>query len=199
MIPSRRLEKMSAKRVRTASQRLAEWLNSPNAKGRPAVRLIEAARELSSALADRERFDADDFDKYKREIDRIALRFPGVGEVFGADIMRKGFLFALRSLRKSRRAIDGWGVVNDVRILAEAGALWRIRRCALPSCGRAFAGSFPHQIFCPGGKCKQKYKRSSPEYKEQQRKKAAENYRDSLPPWARNKLDEKRARRRRTC
>lgn len=191
---------MNATDVRAASQRLAKWLNSPDAKGHPAVRLVEAATQLSSSLEHyRERFDSDDLDKYKSEIDRIARRFPGVGEVLGAGIKRRSFLFGFRSLRESRRAIHGWGVVNDVRILAEAGALWRIRRCALPPCGRVFAANFPHQIFCSGGKCKQKYKRSSPEYKEQQKKKAAENYRNSLPPWARKKLDEKRARRHPTC
>jgi hypothetical protein len=180
--------------TRAASLRLAEWLNSPNAKGHPATRLVEAAKGLSNAFEHRERFDADKVDKYIREIDRIALQFPGVGEVLGADLMREGFQFAFRPLGRSRRAIDGWGVVNDVRILAEAGALWRICHCALPSCKRAFAAKFPHQAF-HNTKCKQKHKRSSPEYKEHQRLKAAEDYRKSLPPWARKKLDAKRARR----
>jgi hypothetical protein len=196
MSQSRVTEKTQAWKASAAGRRLAEWLNSPHSKGHAATKIVVLTQALMHAAQhSKYRLEGEDFEEYKREIDRIARKFPGVCELEGMDARHPGSAwFVLRSFRKSRREIDGWGVVNDVRILAEAGALWKIRRCALPSCKRAFSASFPHQVF-HDEKCKEKQKRASLDFKKRRNEKAADNYREGLLPEAKRKLDKKRARR----
>lgn len=203
MIRNRPSGKSEKKRIHDAAKHLAEWLNSPRAKGHPALELFQKAKELTAALAQVNRFgvrkfDDDEYKQYRKAIDAIALQFPGVGFVSGGDVMLDGFYFAFRSLGKSQRAQDGWHVMNDVRILSEAGALWKVRNCALELCGRAFAARHPRQRF-HNRECKRKHERSLPAYKEGRRKKARKAYFKDLPVWARKKLLAKRARRRKNA
>jgi hypothetical protein len=93
-------------------------------------------------------------------------------------------------MSRSRDAVICWRIVNDVGILAEAGALWRIRRCGLPSCKRAFYARVQHQLFDTEA-CKEKWKTLQPAFKRHRAEYMKKRYHD-----ARHGLSSTRRRKR---
>jgi hypothetical protein len=191
-------ENREVKRIHGAAQRLADWLNSPRSKGHPATKVWVLTQAMVRAARDkRHPLSRSDFKDYQTEINALTKRFRGYIGLERIDLSRPDTAhFDLWPVSQNGRGVDGLGVVNDIRILGRAGVLWKVRRCALWSCKRAFAAKVPHQMFCPGGKCKEKHKRSSPEYKCARRDKARTDYYQSLGDERKKKiLEAKRARR----
>jgi len=55
---------------------------------------------------------------------------------------------------------------RDLEQILERGWAWRLRKCALTSCGRWFCARRGDQIHCPGERCRQRRYEESPQYKE---------------------------------
>ena len=192
-------KRTSAERLEESGRRVVDWLNSPRASRHPVTKLFVLAQTMIHAYEhSRFPFDRGDFEGYQAEINRIAGNYPGVCALAGLNGPRpESAYFRLESLKKSRDAIDGWGALNDVRVLAEGGALWRIRRCALPSCKRAFYAKFPHHLF-HDAKCKQKSKESSPEFKAHRRQYMRRRYHSLHHGLSSTRKTTPRARRKKT-
>jgi hypothetical protein len=77
------------------------------------------------------------------------------------------------------------GLALFLRDLASAGAIVRFRRCR--NCNSWFFSMRGGQLYCPGGKCREEFRRSQPEYMEKQRERVLTHYyrvRGRLPPKA---------------
>ena len=72
-----------------------------------------------------------------------------------------------------------WYALESLKEIAERGALERLRRCGLEKCARWFYARSRLQKFC-SDKCKQKKKRSSPEWKKDRARYMREYYQKHL-------------------
>jgi hypothetical protein len=191
---SRGAEHSEARRIHAAAQRIADWRNSPRSKGHPQNKVIALIQELIHAQLQGAPSE-EVYERYDREVRRISRKFPGIFVLRGADVTAPGSLWfkvSTLTLKMNPRATDWWGVASDLGILGPAGALWKIRECR--TCQRPFAPKFSHEVSC-SGKCKEKYKCSSPEYKSKRREKANKSYYEGLTRIEKKILEAKRARR----
>ena len=200
---SRGAEKQRRGRARNAAGWLADWLNSRSAEGHPVARLIERTqahiRYVENRRANDRPIDSESFESYEGDTASVARRFPGFLVPTGMDIHPTNsecVWFRVDSLRRTKRANDGLTALNCIRVLCEAGVLWKIRRCALLTCRRVFVARFPHQAF-HNPNCKERNKRSSSAYKNRRNEQARKAYYDGLTAAEKMTLDAKRARRKR--
>jgi hypothetical protein len=146
----------SAERTLAAGLRLAEWLRSRYSKRHPAKRLLVFAQTMATVPLTEE--DIEDFG----EINEICDLYPFKFQMIVGVPRRHRFELGIAPMKA--RGADGCGAINDIRILAEADALSRIRWCVFPQCKKAFFLRRGSQRFC-SARCEQQWRSWDPDRK----------------------------------
>lgn len=150
---------------------LAGWLNDPRKAAHPLFRALTLTKELivfaKKARSTRGGFreeHLEHLDRFKRKINRLTRNFAGFYSLQGLDIIQpESAYFGIQPLRRTVWPSEDWQALRCFVELAEAGALWRMRRCKWKECGLHFYAA-PRQEF-HDTRCKDKQKRSTEEYK----------------------------------
>lgn len=145
-----------------AADRLVKLLNSKPSRRHPVTKILGSFRNLiwhANQEADRgEPFD--DFADLAEEVDKLARKFPFVLQVDWMTASSPDRVnFRLASFRQGQRYTHGWSVLNDIRILAQAGMLWKVTRCRFAGCKLAFNARRSIDHFC-SARCRRKSERS---------------------------------------
>jgi predicted RNA-binding Zn ribbon-like protein len=188
-------------RSANAGSRLSEWLNSRSAIGHDVAKVISEMQaaihfaQLSRADVWRdEDEEIQELEKRVARIRRVTKQYPVFLDPIGMDIHPDNFYLGFRPVSGDRRTRHGCLALADWKLLADAGAQWKLRRCLHPGCQLYFYAKRKDQVFHVES-CEEKHKRASAKFKEKRRKRDANAYRDDLPPLKQKKLDQKRAKR----
>jgi hypothetical protein len=187
------LAELARGRVKRVGRKLAEWLNSADAIHHPVAKAImdmqDMARYAQLSRADpwRGYEDVGEEDGQEREIAelerrrsglrRITRKYPMFYDVAGMDPEADNVFMQVHSLGRSQEQIDGCQALSHWKTLAEAETQSLLRRCDLPDCMRWYYARQSDQRF-DTYRCRDKNRRSRPEYKRKHREREKKRYHD---------------------